>query len=227
MASLVSSLVGNLENPGRAAARALYPVKTPSTHLGKAAEAILKASERWHINPAYLWGIYGTETSFGSAINVSSTGARGPFQFEPATAKQYGYPLGVNEHSITSWAAFQQQADAAARFLYAHGGSTNIKKAVESYNPGEASYYSKVVQHAKSFSKSFATEGENKAEAAAVNAPSSSGTAGLVAEIFAKIGTLALSSILLITGAVLVAYGIMVAVRPRERALSIPLPAAV
>ena len=48
---------------------------------------------------------------------------------------------------------------------------------------------------------------------------------GIIGEIFAKLGGFALTGILLLAGALLVVYGIMVAVRPRERATSIPLPA--
>lgn len=188
-------------------------VKSTQSNLNRAAEAILKAGERWHVNPAYLWGIYGTETSFGSRISVSSTGARGPFQFEPATAKQYGYPLGVNEHSITDWNAFQKQADAAARYLQAHGGTKNIEAAVRAYNPREASYLSKVIKHAQSFHFSFGSEGANKAETRKVESEGP-GSTGFIAEFFAKLGTFALTGVLMIVGAVLVVYGIILAVKP-------------
>lgn len=223
--SLPNPITG-LEYLGSAPAKALNPVQHHQSNLNKAAEAILKAGEKWHVNPAYIWGIFGTETSYGSAIAVSSTGARGPFQFEPATAKQYGYPLGVNEHGITDWGAFGKQADAAARYLAAHGGVRNIRKAVEAYNPGEASYYGKVVAHAKSFHLSFGSELANQKETAQVEEAKPEGKGiGLVGEIFAQLGKFALTGTLLLVGAVLVVYGIMVAVRPRDRALSLPIPA--
>jgi membrane-bound lytic murein transglycosylase B len=200
------------------------PVKHTQGHLDKAAEAIQKAGEKFHVNPAYIWGIYGTETSFGSHIDVSATGARGPFQFEPETAKQFGYPLGVNEHGITSWSAFTKQAEATAKFLVAHGGVGNPRKAVEAYNPGEASYYSKVVAHAKSFHAPFASEAANKAETATTEEAKPEKGSGLIEQIFGKLGGVALNAVLLLAGAVLVVYGIMVAIRPRESALSIPRP---
>lgn len=43
-------------------------------------------------------------------------------------------------------------------------------------------------------------------------------------ELWPKVGELALTAVLLIAGAVLVVYGIMVSVRPADRALSIPIP---
>jgi hypothetical protein len=227
---LLDTPVKGYEELGQTAAKALYPAKKTSTNLGRAAEAIQRAGEKWHINPAYLWGIYGTETSYGSRIAVSSTGARGPFQFEPATAKQYGYPLGVNELGITDWGAFQRQADAAAHFLYNHmqgpyaPGTSRIRKAVEAYNPGEASYYAKVIEHAKSFPSAEGLEASNQKIVDEANQPSSKKS--IVQEVFEDLaafaGMFALQAILLLAGAVLVVYGIMVAVRPRDRALSIP-----
>lgn len=154
--------LGELE--GIEAAKGLYPATYQQSDLYRAAHAIQKAGERWKINPAYLWGIYGTETSFGRDLKTSKTGAKGPFQFEPATAKEYGYPTGVNEggSGIKDWAAFEKQADAAAHYLYAHGGTSNIKGAVEAYNPGEKSYYSKVAKHASIFSKIFSANLANE-----------------------------------------------------------------
>jgi hypothetical protein len=50
------------------------------------------------------------------------------------------------------------------------------------------------------------------------------GPTGWVAELLAGAGKLVLTGVLLLAGAVLVIYGIMVAVRPRDRAFSIPTP---
>lgn len=217
---------------GAAAGKLAHPVPPhKQTYLNHAAELIQKSGEKFHINPAFLWGIYGVETSYGSAISVSSTGAKGPFQFEPATAKQYGYPVGVNEHSITDWGAFAKQADAAAHYLASHGGITNPRKAVEAYNPGEKSYYAKVVQRARTFSHSFAAEGASKAEAAKIEEakPAGSGT-GFLQELLEKIGEMGITGGLVIVGLLLFAYGVLVAVRPRETALSppsLPIPVPV
>lgn len=222
--AVVAITIPHIENPGEGWAKLLHPAKAPHTAENKAAEAILHAATEWHVNPAYLWGIYGVETGFGADIAISSTGAKGPFQFEPATAAEYGYPVGVNEHGpVTDWTAFRKQAGAAAHYLAAHGGAKNIQAAVRSYNPGEASYLGKVTQAAKSFSHPIAGEAASQKEAETVNAASSKGT-GLVGEIFAALSTFALRGVLLAAGAVLLIYGIMVAVRPRERAFSIPLP---
>lgn len=208
---------GTVHNP--------YVKPPPKTNLGRAQEAIQRASEKYKINPAYLWGIYGTETSFGSAINVSSTGAKGPFQFEPATAKQYGYPVGVNEHSITSWSAFQAQANAAAHYLANHAAgpyktrAIAERAAVAAYNPGEASYLSKVLEHAKSWGKAGTSEGENQQE---TEKESQTPVEGL----WPKFGELGLNLILILAGAALLIYGVMIMVKPREKAFSIADPRA-
>lgn len=61
--------------------------------------------------------------------------------------------------------------------------------------------------------------GATKAAESAVNT-----VTGLPGEILNGVGTLAIKIVLLLAGAVLIVYGIMVAVRPRESALSIPFP---
>lgn len=243
---LIETPVRGYEDIGAAAGKVANPVKHSQSDLNKAAEAIRKAGEKFHVNPAYLWGIFGTETSYGSDLSVSSTGARGPFQFEPETAKAYGYPLGVNETgnlSNVDWKAFSKQAEAAAHFLASHGADERvgfgvltakgkkerIENAIRAYNPGEASYLSKVLEHAKSFSSSFGTEHENKAETRKVEEAKAgpSWLKNLMEEIFGFIGTEVVKGVLLLAGAVLIVYGIMVAVRPRESALSIPRPGVV
>lgn len=57
-----------------------------------------------------------------------------------------------------------------------------------------------------------------------IEGTASGGVISKLSEWPAAAGKLVLSGVLLIIGAVLVIYGIMVAVRPRERALSIPVP---
>jgi membrane-bound lytic murein transglycosylase B len=217
-AKIVEGGIGAVQHAGRSYAPGV--AKRPRSDLAREQEAIQKAGERWKINPAYLWGIYGVETSFGANISVSSTGARGPFQFEPATAKQYGYPLGVNEHKITNWGAFQQQANAAAHYLAAHGGVKDPTGAVRAYNPGEASYLSKVVAAAQSWGKAMTTEATNQQETEKVERNPMSPEGGT----WGKFGELGLNLILILAGAALLVYGVMVMVRPRERALSPPKP---
>jgi hypothetical protein len=72
-----------------------------------------QAGAKYGVPPALLFGVWGMETSFGSNVTTSPTGAEGDFQFEPATASSYGYPL-TNSPTM---AQFAQQADAAARYL--------------------------------------------------------------------------------------------------------------
>jgi hypothetical protein len=199
---------------------AIPTVKTPEPNLYRAAKIIQRSGERWKINPAYLWGIFGVETSFGSDINVSSTGAKGPFQFEPATAKQYGYPTGVNEHgnlSTINWSAFEKQADAAAHYLNAHGGTKNITGAVKAYNPGESSYLSKVEAHAKSFAAQFGGHMQSEQITQEANANPSGAEREGDGGIWGKLQQFGLYAVLLLAGAFLIVYGIMMAVKPADK----------
>lgn len=68
------------------------------------------AAAKWHVPYWLLWGVKVAETgSTGTGIGqVSSTGAQGPFQFEPETAAAYG--VNVNN--------FQSSADGAAHYLH-------------------------------------------------------------------------------------------------------------
>ena len=221
-----------VEEAGAAAGAAANPVKTPETYLERAAKTIQAAGEKYKVNPAYLWGIFGTETGYGSDVKTSSAGAIGAFQFEPATAKEYGYPL-VNEPNSNSqgaksaqyWENFTKQAEAAAHYLNAHGGQKNITAAVQAYNPGSKSYLSEVLAHAKTFADQFGNRESQLTEASQVNEAKPSGSgASLVEQIFGSLGKLAITGVLYAIGAVLIAYGILVAIRPRESALSIPIP---
>lgn len=70
---------------------------------------IAAAAAKYHVPFWILWGVKVSETgSTGTGIGeVSSTGAQGPFQFEPGTAQEYG----VNVSSEKS------SAEGAARLL--------------------------------------------------------------------------------------------------------------
>jgi len=211
---------GTVENPG-----ITLPAKDPRSQAEK---AIAKAAEKYKVNPTYLWGIYGTETAFGTDVKTSSAGAKGPFQFEPETAKEYGYPLGVNENGITNWTAFQQQANAAARFLAAHGatpsGGASSEAAVRAYNPGSSTYLGEVLMHAKSWGLAQAGEAKSDQEREAEKNTPVPSPSSLLSSLspWGKFGELGLSLILMIAGAVLLVYGVMVMLRPREKALSPP-----
>jgi hypothetical protein len=84
------------------------------------AATIVGISVKYKIPLNALLGIYGQETTFGTASNMtSSAGAMGPFQFIPSTAAKYNYPL-TNNPTLSQ---FQQQADAWGRYLVANNPS--------------------------------------------------------------------------------------------------------
>jgi hypothetical protein len=220
-AEAVEAGVGTIQHAARFYAPGVKG--NPPSQMAKEQEAIQRASEKYKVNPAYIWGIFGVETSFGSDIKRSSTGARGPFQFEPETAKQYGYPIGANEPRITNWAAFQKQADATAHFLAAHNGTKDPQGAVKAYNPGEADYLKKVVAAAQSWGKALSTQSANQQETEHVEENPTTPEAGT----WAKFGALGLNLILILAGAALLVYGVMVMLRPRDKIPGFkPQPAA-
>jgi len=229
--SVASLIPGVSAVEGSAAwwAHELYPATTtPQSYLSRSASAITRAAERWKVSPAYLWGIFGAETSYGAGIARSSTGAMGPFQFEPATARAYGYPINANTHGITDWTAFDKQAEAAAHLLHDYGfksgNSAATKLAIERYNAGPSvrpggvrSYYDSVIKHAQTF-RTVGPGGSEETTKAAVHeaaeTPSGGGAgAGLVSEILAGAGGLLVTGVLLIAGMALVAFGIFAALR--------------
>ena len=67
------------------------------------------------------------------------------------------------------------------------------------------------------------TEGANQAETEKVEGEKSTG-GGVWAELLAGLGGLVTKGALLLIGAFLVVYGIMIAVRPRESAFNLPKP---
>lgn len=81
--------------------------------LGNAQVIIHASADKYHVPAWILWGVFGVETGFGKNVKDSSAGAKGPFQFMPATAKAYDYPL-TNSPNVNE---FQKQADAAAHYL--------------------------------------------------------------------------------------------------------------
>lgn len=80
---------------------------------------VKEAAEKHGIDPSFLWGVYGTETSFGHNVSRSSTGAEGPFQFEPETARAIG---------LRNPSDFRESADKAAYYLSQakHGGEMGM-----------------------------------------------------------------------------------------------------
>jgi hypothetical protein len=75
---------------------------------------------------AYLAAINFIESRFGRNPGLSTAGAQGPMQFEPATWTQYGHGGNIqDDHDAIL---------AAGRFLAATGGPGNMAKAIFAYN---------------------------------------------------------------------------------------------
>ena len=93
-----------------------------------------------------LAAINEVETDYGRDLSVSSAGAEGWMQFLPAEWAQYGVDAngdGFKDPYNPADAIF-----AAARYLRAAGGATNIRGAVYSYNHSQA-YVSSVMLRAQ------------------------------------------------------------------------------
>ena len=84
------------------------------------------AGARYGIAWQYLAAIELVETRMGRIHGLSSAGARGPMQFEPATWAEYGQGSIDSQHDSIL---------AAARFLVANGGRRDIAGALLHYNP--------------------------------------------------------------------------------------------
>jgi hypothetical protein len=87
----------------------------------------------WQVLAAINW----IETDYGRNLSVSTAGAVGWMQFLPSTWKRYGV-----DATGSGYADPYNPTDAifaAARYLQAAGGSTNISKAIFAYN--HASWY--------------------------------------------------------------------------------------
>lgn len=134
-----------------AAAKVLKTVKNaaPSGQKG----VVYSAAKKFGIPPHVLWGVYGTETAFGTNTNTSSAGAQGPFQFLPSTADSYIKGGRANIHN------FKLAAEGAARYLRALGGHKDIVQALNNYNGNRGgsnpntSYVQSVMGNAQKFGK--------------------------------------------------------------------------
>jgi murein DD-endopeptidase MepM/ murein hydrolase activator NlpD len=83
---------------------------------------------RWEV----LAGINEIETDYGRNLNVSSAGALGWMQFMPATWRQYG--VDANRDGVKDPYNPVDAIFAAARYLHAAGGETDLRRAVFAYN---------------------------------------------------------------------------------------------
>jgi TP901 family phage tail tape measure protein len=121
----------------------------PSNHRGthpEAVNSIAEAAAKYHIPASVLYGVYGTETSYGKDVTTSSAGAKGAFQFIQETAKAYNYPY-TNEQTAS---VFRAQAEAAAHYLadlirQNHG---NVQAALQQYSGNTPGYAQKVAANA-------------------------------------------------------------------------------
>lgn len=230
----VETGVGAVQHVARGVAKEVKPVAPYKPgYQAQEARAIQVAAQKWHINPVLLWGVYGAETAHGSDIKTSSAGARGPFQFLPSTAREYGYPLGVNENGVTNMKAFSAQADAAARYLASllPGGKGELglkpgptwsaawNKALLAYSGGGYGL-AHVREEGSSYggATGYKVEREDEEERAKIEQNPWSPESGT----WGKLAELGLTLILVLAGALLLIYGVAVAVRPRESALSRP-----
>jgi hypothetical protein len=103
---------------GRSAAQSGTPTPT-------GADSIRAAALKWHVPVWILAGVKLIETGSGSGIGeVSSAGAKGPFQFIDSTAAEY--EVNVND--------FNSSADGAAHYLH------DLKKSTGSWNAALQSY---------------------------------------------------------------------------------------
>jgi murein DD-endopeptidase MepM/ murein hydrolase activator NlpD len=82
-----------------------------------------------------LAAINEVETDYGRDLNVSSAGAEGWMQFLPSEWQQYG--VDVNDSGFEDPYNPADAIFAAARYLKAAGGGTDIRAAVFSYNHSE------------------------------------------------------------------------------------------
>lgn len=117
-----------------------------------------RAARKFGISPAILYGLYGAESNFGRNLGPSSAGARGPFQFMPATARAYG---------IENINSFAETVVAAAKYLgrYKNRGvagmlaAYNAGPAGNPNNPETQRYIPKVRNLARAFRTSGGSSG--------------------------------------------------------------------
>ena len=97
---------------------------------------------RWEI----LAAINEIETDYGRNLNVSSAGARGWMQFMPSTWEMYG--VDANEDGRIDPYNPVDAIFAAARYLSASGGGTDIRRALFAYNHADW-YVASVLERAQ------------------------------------------------------------------------------
>jgi membrane-bound lytic murein transglycosylase B len=133
VAARVRSLVTPIEPPVRLKTTKPLPARTLRRVLQRAAA-------RYEIDWEILAAVNFVETRFGRVLGPSSSGARGPMQFLPATWEQYGAGGDILDP--------RDAIPAAARMLAANGGMTRIEEALHAYNNSEA-YVDAILTYAR------------------------------------------------------------------------------
>lgn len=125
-----------------------------------ARKIVKKAAKKYGVKPRLLWGVYGTESSFGKDLSTSSAGAQGHFQFIPSTAREYGVKPG----------SLKSSAKGAAHYLSDLGVQGDKKAALNSYSGGGGSTYASTV---KGYAKDYSDPGKVGKKTAAKAPPKS------------------------------------------------------
>lgn len=167
-----------------------------------------------------LWGVEGVETTHGNDVTTSSAGAEGAFQFLKSTAKEWAYPY-TNQQTPQ---IYEAQADGAARYLASLKSRLgNWDAALKAYSGGGYGLAKVLTDARGDETKPSAIPGVGEVVKGSPLAKPQEAVEALGFS-WGKLGEFALTTVLLLVGAVLVVYGIMVAARPRDRALSLPTP---
>lgn len=97
----------------------------------KERKIIKRAAKKHKIPVRKLYGVWGTESGFGSNMGPSAAGAYGHFQFMPATGAAYGL------HSDKEKANLRKSANAAAKYL----SDSGLRKGGKGWAQAQAAYY--------------------------------------------------------------------------------------
>ena len=122
---------------------AASPPLTARVRVGPAAPALKllswyhEAQARFHVRWQLLAAVNFTESAFGKIRNVSTAGAQGPMQFEPATWRAYGLGGDVRDP--------HDAIIGAANYLGANGAAHDERAALLHYN--RSALYADAVLH--------------------------------------------------------------------------------
>lgn len=213
---------GQVRKAAARTAAGAYPASTKEAELTKLAKATLKASNKVGVNPVVLWGILGNETGFGSDLKASSTGAQGPFQFEPATAKEYGYPYSANlTGRITNIKVFEEQAEAAGRLIKANlknkanPSNAELQGAIAAYKGGTTNTYNlpQVLTSGKTISQWLGSQYANEEQTRETNTDTGK-EAEPETSLLKELEGYGLTLTLVLAGLALIVYGVITMLRP-------------